>query len=537
MKLDYNSSKDTYVLRMPRNVHKETEIMQVHGFDKSKPLSSMEESVLYTDSPYAALEFFDFGTPRAKSNLDRLKAAVDASWRQDDGPVAHSLRTPDGQDLWPFQVHGVHYALQRQHALIGDQPGLGKTAQAIVVSNELRAQNNLVICPANIRLQWRKMIRAWSTMEGHYMIYPVMGAKTGVHPTAPWTIISYDLARSPRFQSVLMQRRYDHLILDEAHYLKNPDALRTQAILSDLDGIMSVCDKVTALSGTPLPNRPNECFTLANALDPSSIDWMDKEDFDYRYNQKAPKWPFEAKGRLGELQNRLRANFMVRRLKKDVLTQLPEIQYEVIQVDKTGAIRKALEAEEMLGLDPERLAEEGATGAYPDMVGAISTVRKMMGVAKAPQVADYVDMVMDGGEEKLFLVAWHHDVMDILEKELSKWGVVRIDGKTSPFRRNQNLEDFKNDPRKGICLGQMQAIGTGTDGLQEVCRHALFAEFDWVAGNIQQCVDRLHRGGQRDGVLAEFLVAPGSLDEKVLGSALGKLQDIHDALDNRRDWK
>lgn len=533
MKLDYNTAKGSYILRVPRNIHLETEIMETHGFDKSKPLSTLEESVLFTNSPYAALEFFEFGSRRAQNSLALLRETVEKSWRSEAAGGTEIL-VPEDQTLWPFQRCGVHYAMEREHALIGDQPGLGKTAQAIAISNQARAKSVLVICPASIRIQWRKMIRAWSTMEGHFLIYPVMGGKSGVHPTAPWTIISYDLARTPRFQRVLMQRRYDHLILDEAHYLKNPEALRTQAILSDLDGIMSVCDRVTALSGTPLPNRPNECFTLANALDPSSIDWMSKDDFYYRYNQRTSKPPFEMKGRLGELQNRLRANFMVRRLKKDVLKQLPEIQYEVITVDETGEVKKALEAEEMLGLDPDMLEERGVS---PDMVGPISTVRKLMGVAMAPQVADYVNMVMDGGEEKVFLVAWHHEVMDYLEEHLAKWGVVRVDGRTSAVRSESRKQQFITQKKPGIFLGQLQAVGTGTDGLQKACQRIVVGEGSWVPGENQQVVDRLHRGGQEGSVLAEFMVAPGSISEKIFVRSIEKLQDIHSSLDHRRTWK
>lgn len=225
---------------------------------------------------------------------------------------------------------------------------------------------------------------------------------------------------------------------------------------------------------------------------------------------------------------------MVRRLKKDVLKQLPEIQYEVITVDETGEVKKALEAEEMLGLDPDMLEERGVS---PDMVGPISTVRKLMGVAMAPQVADYVNMVMDGGEEKVFLVAWHHEVMDYLEEHLAKWGVVRVDGRTSAVRSESRKQQFITQKKPGIFLGQLQAVGTGTDGLQKACQRIVVGEGSWVPGENQQVVDRLHRGGQEGSVLAEFMVAPGSISEKIFVRSIEKLQDIHSSLDHKRTWK
>jgi SWI/SNF-related matrix-associated actin-dependent regulator 1 of chromatin subfamily A len=234
----------------------------------------------------------------------------------------------------------------------------------------------------------------------------------------------------------------------------------------------------------------------------------------------------ESVHRLPELQNRLRANFMVRRLKRDVLTQLPPVRYNLHHVDETGAIKKALEAERMLDIDPEAM-----TGV--DMVtrGHISVVRHQMGVAKAPQVADYVDTLLDGGEDKIVLFGWHIEVLDILEQRLGRHGVLRIDGSVPPHRRHERVAQFQADPDKHIMLGNIQAMGVGTDGLQNAASHVVFAEVSWVPGDNEQGVSRLERMGQTTPVIAEFLVAPGSFDEKILGSALRKLRNIRSALD------
>jgi SNF2 family DNA or RNA helicase len=236
----------------------------------------------------------------------------------------------------------------------------------------------------------------------------------------------------------------------------------------------------------------------------------------------------ERTGRHAELQNRLRANYMVRHLKREVMPQLKLPLYDLIYVSETKAVKAALAAESLLDIDPTQLA-----GADMAILGHVSEVRRMMGVALAPQVVDYVDMLMDGGEEKITIFAWHTEVLDILENGLSKWGILRIDGSTPPSRRPKLVHQFKSDPGIQIILGNMQAMGIGTDGLQEVSCHALIAEPDWVPGNNIQCFDRLDRGGQQRQVQGEIFVAPNSFAEKVLASALHKNQTIHKALDRK----
>lgn len=539
MKLDYNRSNRTFFLRVPRGGIPPHVLMEEHGLDMSQTASTPNEAVLFTREPYAAVAFYEYATPAAQAALLDLNTAVQESWTQHSD--AH-IDCPADQELWPFQKAGVEYALRRQNTLIGDQPGLGKTAQAICIANEQRARRVLVLCPANIRLQWVKQIRAWTTMSYPYVVYPILHGKHGVHPTANWTVVSYDLARTEAIGKALARGSYDLLILDEGHYLKTIDSHRTRAVFGRADGeegafehLSSRAGSIVALTGTPLPNRPREAYTLARGLHWDSIDFMSEEGFSERFNPSMKRETAEGKiyidertGRHGELQARLRSNFMVRRLKREVLTQLKMPLYDVVHVEETGPIRAALKAESMLEIDPENLE-----GSDAETLGSIATVRRMMGLAIAPLAADYAAMVLDGGEEKLVVFGYHVEVLDIIQRELAEYGVLRVDGSTSATRKFAMVEEFQRNPRKRVFLANMLSGGTGTDGLQAVAQHAIFAEADWVPGNNQQAVDRLDRGGQQGQVLAEFLVAPNSFSEKILASALRKNQTTHKALDRR----
>ena len=119
---------------------------------------------------------------------------------------------------------------------------------------------------------------------------------------------------------------------------------------------------------------------------------------------------------------------MVRHLKKDVLTQLPEVVCDIVQIgEDKEAVKLALKAETMLNIDVDTVLKGGMTA---DVMGNLAIVRHQMGVAMAPEAAKYAEMILEGGEAKLVVFAHHKKVLDILEHALSAYGVCRIDGNT-----------------------------------------------------------------------------------------------------------
>lgn len=551
MQLDYVASTGAFTLRVER-AQKElvTSLMSEHGFSFSETASDRNTAILFSKEPYAAVAFYKDATAAAKAQLQSIHERIEDSWR----PVGHAKITcPMDKELWPFQVADVEYALRRSHSLVGDQPGCGKTPVAICYANEIRAKRILVLCPASIRLQWADRIREWSTLPWPYIVYPVLSGRHGIHPSASWTIVSYDLARTEAIGRALAQGRYDLLILDEAHYLKTVDSGRTRAVFGDHTGfcrnakhenlfpaIASQAGTVMALTGTPIPNRAKEAYTLARHLCFDSIDWLSEEKFNERFNPVARlegvrkdgstyQYTREETGRAAELQARLRANFMVRHLKRDVMPQLRLPVYDLVHVEETKAVKQALAAESLLEIDPE--IWDGTDNIT--VLGHIAAVRHAMGLAIAPQVADYAGVCLDGGEDKLVVFAWHTDVLDFLQQRLSRYGVQRIDGSTSVTQRKLRVKEFQENSKARIFLGQQLAAGIGTDGLQFAASHVLLAEPDWVPGQNMQAIDRLDRGGQTRTVQADIFVAMGSLLQKILASSLRKLQNTNAVLDRR----
>jgi SWI/SNF-related matrix-associated actin-dependent regulator 1 of chromatin subfamily A len=476
----------------------------------------------------------------------------DRSWAAE--PLFYRAPAPPGSIPREYQYAAVEFCLSRTHSLIGDAPGLGKTAEAILLSNATDARRSLVVCPASLRLNWEREIWRWSTIP-NVRTYPTLSAKDGVSPEAHYEIISYDLLRNQSILDALLALRWDHLILDEAHYLKDPKGnKRTRAICAP-DALPSVCGRITMLSGTIMPNQPIECYNAARLLDWDSIDRMSLEAFrGYYYEEGSgfvtgpymshddygnpvkkygPHWSEHVRNvprRLDELRARLRGSIMIRRLKEHVLTELPPKQWHVFPLSSNARIRKALKhpgwakAEKLFEMDPDTFN----TNAPID--GQVSTARRELGEAKAPEVAAYIHELFREGLTKIIVGAWHHTVLDFLRRELCEHGVVYMDGSTTPRSKQSAVDMFQNDTEIGIILGQTRPLSMGWN--LSAAQDVVLAEFDWVPGNNDQLLDRPHRPGQvGDYVLGHVPIIPDTMDERIFGRAIEKDIAINEALD------
>jgi len=280
------------------------------------------------------------------------------------------------------------------------------------------------------------------------------------------------------------------------------------------------------------PVISHNCYTLARALNWEAIDWLSYEAFCMRFNPSGMMENgavIEKKGRLPELQHRLRCNFMVRRLKKDVLTDLPDKRYEFSYVEPNGKIREALAKERLIHFSVSDLKDPHA-----ELWGQIATIRREMGVAKIPRIVEHMKYLLEIEElPKIVMFSHHKEVMDQLAHELSAYGIVQVRGGMGANAKQASVDAFVQNPRVRVFSGQLDAAGFGIDGLQDVCQRVVFAEPAWTPGTNEQAADRIHRIGQHGNVLAQFLIVEGSLDERVLAAVLNKAHTIHDSLDKQ----
>lgn len=529
-----------FILHVPSTRQSEiAPLMAYRGLVFSTSASTRHNAILWSTNPYALADLAGPDSP----TLGAYRRQIDLS-RALDG--RGTTRLPPGRELWDYQKATLDYLLTRGGGIDGDQPGLGKTPTAIAYCNEREAQRTLVICPASVRIQWGDRIREWSTIP-NVKISVMLKVKDGIHPTAHYQIISYDAARNPAIIRAISKYKWDVLICDEAHKMKNWEALTTRAIVGNSRGeyqhgdikvpaIAQHCREHLALTGTLLLNRPSEAYVLFRFFDWQAIDFASEEKFKDRYNRQADmktiegkRFKLESTSLENELQNRLRVNIMARHEKRDVLQFMKPPRYSIVRCEENGAVKGALDVEGMLGLS----IDEIQTTKDFEILGHIAEARRLMGIALAPQIADYATDFLEGSDEKLCIFAWHIEVLDIFEHELSKFGTVRIDGRKSANVRVKAVDDFVGQAHTRVFLGNIQAAGTGLDGLQKVCSRCYLAEPDWVPAQNEQAVARLDRIGQEEIVSAEIFVAPGSISEKILVKALEKMNVIFRVLDQR----
>ena len=457
------------------------------------------------------------------------------------------LAAPAGLNYLPYQKAGIAFGLDRNNVLIADDMGLGKTVEAIgIVNNDPTINSVLVICPASLKINWKREFDKWKTRG---LSVGIADGKT--MPDTDVVIVNYDILK--KHHDALRTRKWDCLISDESHYLKNSKTIRATEVLGGKESTPIAARKRIFMTGTPIVNRPEELWTLVHSLDPDGLgkSW---QGFMTRYaaaKQTRYGWDTSGASNLDELQQRLRSSFMIRRLKGDVLKDLPPKTRQIIELPAdTPELRKALEAEnaayEQRAQVLERLAAvrdlaeaSGNTAAYEDAVShlkaaadiafdEISKERHRLAVAKVPAVIDHIKEQLEN-VSKIVVFAHHYDVVDAIKAAFPAGECVEVTGRCSAEQRDRAVTDFQTKPGVKLFVGNIRAAGVGLT--LTAAQTVDFAELDWTPGNVTQAEDRLHRIGQVGNVLVQHLVVDGSLDSKMAKTLVEKQANIDKALD------
>lgn len=503
----------------------------------------------YTDRPDVAIKLAPYADELARTALathqERTQAAVAAS-RATDADI--EVPCPEGLAYMPFQRAGIAYALGRINTIIADEMGLGKTIQAIgVINADPTIKRVLVIAPASLKLNWKRELERWLTRP------LTVGLANGALPATEICIINYDIIR--KHDVALKAQPWDLMIADECHYLKSHKAKRTQGVLGHWDAdpekrIEPIPAKRRIyMTGTPIVNRPIELWSILH-----SMGWKSWRDYVVRYcaaYEGSHGWDVSGASHLDELQEKLRSTVMVRRLKKDVLTELPAKRRQIIELPSNGcagAVRaeqdawtshhenlEALQTRAELAKasdddDDYRMAVEMLRSAWGAAFEEMARVRHEVALAKVPQVVEHLLEAVDSSD-KVILFCHHHDVENAYCEALTSAGVgwVKLTGEMTLPARQASVDAFQTDPAVKVFIGGIQAAGVGIT--LTAASHVVFAELDWVPGNMSQAEDRCHRIGQTESVLVQHLVLEGSLDAVMARRLVAKQAVIDAALD------
>lgn len=433
-------------------------------------------------------------------------------------------------ELFEYQREAVAAITAKvSQSYLGYEMGTGKSAIAIATAKERKAERVLVICPAVGKLVWKQELKRWwpearVTVVGEH-ISEVRLRGPGVY-LLPYSLLSQangavDYVKM--LAELVETYPFDMTVIDEAHYLKNPKSNRTRAVLISLRKGLGWC---LPMSGTPAPNHAGELFPILRALFPESIrkrdgNPMKQYEFENTYCDIQNRWfggrsvrVIEGSKNIDVLKSKM-SPFMLRKTKKQVLKDLPDMMFDTYPISAPDA---PAWAEDWKSLpDDEFEALLAGAGQH------IMAMRHELGVAKVTGSCEAITNLLESCTRKVLVFAIHHDVVDKLMLGLGQYRPVKVDGRDSEKDREKAIKAFLDDPGCRVFVGNVKAAGTSITlvGPNADVSDVFFVEADFSPGNNTQAASRIHRIGQKDAVQVWFLTAHGTYDDR-LGDILAR---------------
>ncbi|NXA93641.1 SMAL1 protein, partial [Melanocharis versteri] len=459
--------------------------------------------------------------PLPEAVIKTFAAQLQRSPSQTDIPDA-DLSVVDSKivtSLMPFQREGVNFAISRNgRLLLADDMGLGKTIQAICIAAYYQQEwPLLVVTPSSVRFTWAEAFHRWLPSLSPGSTNVIVSGKDNLTGSLI-NIISFDLLSRMDKQ---LKSIFQVVIVDESHFLKNTKTARCQAAMP----LLKAAKRVILLSGTPAVSRPAELYTQIAAVQPSFFPQFHSFGLRYCDARKMPwGWDYSGSSNLTELKILLEESIMIRRLKSDVLSQLPAKQRKMVVVAPEGISAKtkavlAAEAKKMAkGYESKQQEKE-----------ALLVFFSRTAEAKIRSVVEYILELLESGNNKFLVFAHHKIMLDAIVAELKKKHIehIRIDGSTSSAERQALCQKFQLSEKQAVAVLSLTAANMGLT--LSAADLVVFAELFWNPGILIQAEDRAHRIGQTSSVNVHYLVAKGTADDylwpmiqekiKVLGEA------------------
>lgn len=452
------------------------------------------------------LEIRESDRPRWEEALeDAREAAVE---KERARLLPGSVTPPEGTfagELMPFQREGLAFLLRSRRALLADEMGLGKTVQALAFLAATAALPALIIAPPHLVRNWQREAERFLTLKDGVRIHVLHGLTPYALPPADLYICHYLLLRG--WKEILPECGFRTVIFDEIQELRHAGTEKYSAASL----ISSAAENVVGLSGTPIYNQGGEIWNVVNILDFHFLgDWESfSREWCYGYRSGLVAKP----ELLGEYLRD--EGLMLRRTKREVLSQLPPKRRLVQEIDWDDALYRDLMAETLPKL--RRLRQNDLTASERALIEdqICQGERQATGCAKAPYVCAFVRALLEG-DEKVLLFAHHHKVMDAYKKELKAYHPVFITGRETDAQKDAALHAFM-DGRTNLCVISLRSA-SGLNLQRATC--VVFGELDWSPAVHSQAEDRAHRIGQEDSLLCYYLVSPKGSDQD-MQQALG----------------
>ncbi|XP_040827436.1 DNA annealing helicase and endonuclease ZRANB3 isoform X3 [Ochotona curzoniae] len=469
---------------------------------------------------------------KKKSFAAQIASLTNESYKQLDF-LPEKLRAK----LLPFQKDGITFALERDgRCMVADEMGLGKTIQAIAIAYFYKEEwPLLIVVPSSLRYPWTEEIEKWIPELDPEEINVIQNkCDVGGISTSKVSVLGYGLLTTDAeiLIDALNNQNFKVVIVDESHYMKSRTAARSKILLP----IIQKARRAILLTGTPALGRPEELFMQIEALFPQKFGtWTDYAkrycNAHIRYYGRRSQWDYRGASNLNEL-HQLLSNIMIRRLKSEVLTQLPPKIRQRIPFDLPSAAAKELNTsfEEW-----ERLMKSPNSDTPVSLMGLITRIYKQTAIAKAGAVKDYIKMMLQNDSLKFLVFAHHLSMLQACTEAVieNKTRYIRIDGSVPSSERIHLVNQFQKDPDTRVAILSIQAAGQGLTFT--AASHVVFAELYWDPGHIKQAEDRAHRIGQCSSVNIHYLIANGTLDTYMWGILNRKARVTGSTLNGRKE--
>lgn len=511
VKLEFNNDK--ILIYTPREFVETCRSLSVRKWNMDKkrwesPISIIEEVISKFPGANISPKLIEI-----RENINKVKKLASATAGKSE------IELKPGLKLMPFQVAGVEFLdAVNGNAMIADEMGLGKTIQAlgyVALHPEMRPV--MIICPASLKFNWEREAKKWLSDDEKITV------SNGKFEIGTVNIINYDVLK--KYKDEIEKLNVNVIILDESHYIKNPKSQRTKVIKEIAKNI----PHKILLTGTPIQNRPVELHPQLSLINPNGWDfWSFVTQYCGAYKSQYG-WDFSGTTNANELNEKLKT-ISIRRTKSQVLAELPAKCRTTIEIkiDNHSEYKKAERnflafVEENKGVDAAKRASKAQELAQIEILKQVAVKGKLAGIH------EWIDNFLESGE-KLVVFATHHFVIDEL-MERYKSISVSLTGKDSIEKRQTSVDEFQNNPRKRLFIGNLQAAGVGIT--LTAASNVAFVELGWTPAVISQAEDRIHRIGQKNAATINFLLARNTIDQKIGEILLRKAENIDAIMDGK----
>jgi SWI/SNF-related matrix-associated actin-dependent regulator 1 of chromatin subfamily A len=401
------------------------------------------------------------------------------------------------------QKEAIEKLLKNNRFILADDMGLGKTTSVVISSLETEVKKILVICPASLKINWMREFQLYTDKE----IFICEGKKYSTESDI--VIMNYDIVKnfydtkSPE-TSPIIQSNFDLIVIDEAHYISNTTAIRTKLINS----FAKKSKRLWLLSGTPMTSRPINYFNLLSLINsPVAQNWMAYvirycEGYQFRVGGNKKVWNTNGASNLEELRDRT-SRQVLRRLKTEVL-DLPEKIINPVYLRL-----KSREYEDLMG-DYYNWYEskDDSTRSLTVQFTKIMKVRQVIANEKVESTIELAENILEQGKKVIIFT----NFTEVLQRIHSHFGKksVYLDGSCSKNSRQHSIDEFQNNDKIKIFVGNLKAAGAGiTLTASEV---VIMNDLSFVPSDHAQAEDRAYRYGQKNNVLVYYPIFENTIE-------------------------